>query len=311
MRRKGERSVSGPGPATLWVGALGVAALLGAGCARGRSLDVSPHETLLAIVNEYTLFRGTDLYRRAFPEDLTGQNVARATLVRLANYEDLYPGRFTPEIEMVRGEVLADLGDYAGARTHFRKCADYDTGLRPKAVESAEMAGQLDALVSQTMNMETLESHLGDRDRQVSGFQAFADRNRGTRWESLARIEKESAEIARAELLDANQFAIPGGADRARVAFEQLVQEHAESRRGLSHALRLARFHLDQAQLLERLQDPERGNLDMSAFTSHMELALDILHRVSQADGHAEKVVARHQLDEALAYYDLVRARAR
>jgi len=281
------------------------------GCAGGRGSVYSPHETLLSIVNDYQLFQGVDPYRQPFSQDLTGQNVARATLVRLANYEDLYPGRFTPEIEMIRGRALADLGDYGGAKAHFLRCADFDTPMRAAAREQAGAAADYEGIFARTVDMQNLESHLADRERQIADFQALADQYRGTRWEALARIERETLEMSRAELLDANQFAISAGANRAREAFEQLVRDHPESRRALSHALRLARFHLDQARLLERLQDPERGRFDWSSFSSHLEIALDILHRVSQADGHPEKILARHELDDALAYYDMVRARAR
>lgn len=281
------------------------------GCARGTDSVFSPHESLLSIVNEYQLFQGVDLYRNSFPQDLTGQNVARATLVRLANYEELYPGRFAPEIEMLRGRALSDLGDYATARDHFLKCAEFDTALRPRARESADVAAQLDAIVGRTVNMASLDAHLSDRERQIADLQAFTDQFRGTRWEALGRMERETIEMLRAELIDANQFAIPSGAQRAQQAFEQVARDNPDSRRALSHALRIARFHLDQARLLEQTQDPERGHFDWSGFSSHLEVALDLLHRVSQADGHPEKVLARHQLDEALAYYEMIRKRAR
>ncbi len=281
-----------------------------AACAPRSPSYLSPHESFLAITNEYQLVRGTDPYRQPFPQDLTGQNAARAVLVRLANYEDLYPGKFTPELEYLRAQALADLGEYAASRDHFLLSANYDTPLRPKARESAAIADEIQTLLERPLDNENLDAHLADRERQIADLRALAERLRGTRWESLARIEIESAQVARAELLATNQFAIVDGSARARRAFEQLVEEHPESRRSLSHALRLAQFHIDQARLLERLHDPERGGFDFPTFSTHLEIALDLLHRVSLADGHPEKIIARHRLDETLAYYDMIRERA-
>jgi hypothetical protein len=270
----------------------------------------SPHETLLSIAADYQLARAADLYRMEWPQDLTGQNIARATLVRLANYEDLHPGKFTPEIEWLRGQALADLGDYSSARRRFLHCAEFDTALRPGAREAADFAGRFAELFSRAAEADTPEAFLADSSRQIAEWIVMAETCRGTRWEQLALIEREAAETARAEFLDANQILLAGGEARAREAFEALVRNHSQSRRGLGHALRLAEFHLAAARRLDRLHDPERGAFEWTPFAEHLERALDLLYRVGQADGHPEKILAQHRLDEALAYYDLVRRRA-
>lgn len=289
------------------------AAMLMTLCACGKNpySPYSPHETLLSIAADYQLARATDLYRRQAPLDLTGQNVSRATLVRLANYEDLHPEKFTPEIEWMRGQALADLGDYSSARRRFLRCADFDTPLRPGAREAAELAGRFAAILSPRTEPDSAEAFLADSARQIAEWIVLAETCRATRWEQLARIEREAAEVARAEFLDANQMLLANGEARAREAFEALVRDHAESRRGLGHALRLAEFHLECARRLERMYDPERGAFEWMPFAEHVERALDLLYRISQADGHPEKILAQHRLDETLAYYDLIRQRAR
>ncbi len=281
------------------------------GCARTRPSPFAPYDNLLAIAADYQIARATDIYHFDFPRDLTGQNVARATLVRLANYESLNPGRFAPEIEFLKGQAYADLGDYESARAGFEQCAGFDSPLRPRAAEAAGVCAEMQALLRPSPESTDPEAFLADLERRAAELRALAERHRATRWETLARIETESLEVARAEFLDACQAFLPEGESRALRAFEALAADHAGSRRALSHALRLARFHLDRARRLERLADPERATFDRAAWMTRLEEALEILHRVSQADGRPEKIEARHLLDAALAYADRVRERAR
>lgn len=302
-----------PRPVVAAIRGLGTAGLALALCACATTpySPYSPHETLLSIAADYQLFRAANLYRAELPQDLTGQNIARATLVRLANYEDLHPGKFVPEIEWLRGQALADLGDYASARRRFLRCAEYDTTLRPGAREAADIAAGFEAILSRNSQADSAEAFLAECARQITEWSVLTETCRGTRWEQLARIEREAAEVARAEFLEANQTLLAGGEARAREAFEALLRDHAESRRGLAHALRLAEFHLACARRVERLHDPERGAFEWIPFAEHVERALDLLYRVSQADGRPEKILAQHRLDEALAYHDLIRRRAR
>ena len=291
--------------------ALFAAAACLAGCSKPAWSPYSPHENLLSIVGDYQLVRAVNIYREDYPHDLTGQNIARATLVRLANYEEMYPGRYTPDIEMIRGEALMDLGDYASARRRFSHCAEYDTSLRGAAREGAAASADFEETLARALSVESPEAHLADLDRQWADLQALGERYRASRWENHARIEIENAEIARAEFLIEHLGVLLDGEARALQALENLVRNHPKSRRGLGHAMRLAEFHLELARRMERLGDPERGSFDLTPAADHLESALDILYRVTQADGRPEKILAQHRLDEILAYYDILRRRAK
>jgi len=74
-------------------------------CAGSKIEPYSPHENLLSIAAEFELLDSKDPYRDPPAKELTGQNIARVTLVRLANYEALHPDRFTPEIEFLRARA--------------------------------------------------------------------------------------------------------------------------------------------------------------------------------------------------------------
>lgn len=288
--------------------------LAAAGCGRPHFDPYAANEGLLSIATEYQIVRGVDIYRQEIPRDVTGQNLARATLVRLANYERLpqHVGRFAPEVAWLKGQAFADLGDYGAARREFSLCADFDTELRPKALDAATLAGEFDHLVGKfSPDLTSLEAYLASRATQRDSLVVLRDRAKGSRWETLAEVEIENADIARAEFLDANRQSLADGEKRAQQAFENLLKTHRESRRALSHALRLAEFHLAAARRIVQLRDPERGDFEFAPFAAHLEPALDLLHRVSQADGHEEKPIAQHQLDAALAWYEEIRRLSR
>src|SRR5690606_15673307 len=93
-------------------------------CGRRYAFPVhSQHETLLSIGVEFELLSATNPYLDAAPRDLTGRHLARGTLIRLANYADLYPGRFAPEVLVLGARAQEWLGDYGAAWEMWREAA--------------------------------------------------------------------------------------------------------------------------------------------------------------------------------------------
>ena len=181
-------------------------------------------KTSYPIVADFQLAAVTDIYQREIPRDLTGQNVIRATLTRLENYEALYPGRFTPEIEMLRGRAFADLGAFASAKRRFQRCAAFDTPFQSQAKEAALIAAEFETVLSrpsQASDLETLFNRMAachllrsNRSRNVTAERA------GKHWRGLRRNTPKRRLL---NSWSAHQTLLPEGEKRAADAFARLV----------------------------------------------------------------------------------------
>ncbi|MBI5154758.1 hypothetical protein HZA57_05930 [Candidatus Poribacteria bacterium] len=283
-----------------------------AGCGRGRYPAYSPHENLLSVAAEFELLASKDPYRDEAPDELTGRNIARATLVRLANYASLHPGRFAPEVLVLRARAYELLQDYESARRSYLEAAEFDSPLGEDCVRRAALLDELLALGRLAAEASTIEDQPEALTRQATALRRFAERQaeKEPLYSSLALVEAEQAEVSRAELLAANRWLLPDGEQQAIEAFEALVRDHQTSHRSLEHALRLARLYREFAEEEARLHPPRTLSFRAERFATLVDQCTEILYRVSQADGHAERLVAQHELDAVLALREMVMERA-
>lgn len=288
------------------------AALLLSSCRSNKSFQpYSAHENLLSIAAEFGLLSSVDPYRDDVGRDLTGQSIARSTLVRLANYESLHPGRLTPEVVTYKGRALELLGDYASAQRNYREAAEYDTELKEDCSRRAEALEKLLIAAGKPPTGLDLTSVIDHFAGQGSEYRLLARTFIDPLYQSLALREAENAEVRRAELMATNRFLLPDGEAQAIRALEELVANNRESRRALEHALRLARFRMELAEEEYRLNPPELSGFSIERFKTHYDAAVDLLYRISQADGRAERLVAKHELDALLALGETIEKRSR
>ena len=287
-----------------------VAVILATGCRDPKFDPYSPHENLLSIAAEFELLAAKNPYRDRPSEDLTGQNVARSTLIRLANYEALHPGRFAPEVALLKARTYELLGDYVQALALFRECAEYDTELRTFARGRAGFLEEVVALLQNPPASSTVEDQLDALGWQSKRFRELAQRQTDAHLAAIALLESENADVAQAELTAASRWTIPNGDQAVLAALEGVVRTHRDSARSLEHALRLARWHRELAEEEARLHAPNRFGFNEDRFRQHAEAALGLYARVAQADGRDERLIARHDLDATLALMESVLNRA-
>lgn len=271
------------------------------GCGK-RKPTYSPHENLLSITAEFQLLASRDPYADPAGRDLTGTSIARATLTRAANYEALHPGRFTPEVLVLKARALELLGDYPTARRNYEEAAAFETELRE---DCRERIRQLDLLVLASGLATPTGDIRGDAAKladQAAEFRMIAGTTERQPYRGLALREAEEAEVRRAELLVAARLLLPNGELEAISALEQLVANHRTSARAFGHVMRLARYHRQLAEQIVRLNPPDRPGFPFDRFRNHFDAASDLLYRVAQADGAPERRVARHELDALLAW---------
>ncbi len=288
---------------------LTAALLVCTSCSKREFRPYSPHESLLSVAAEYHLLASTDPYTQWPVEDLTGRNIARSTLSRLANYERLHPGRFSSEVDFLRACALERLRDYAGAREAFLSAGD-EPELRDESIRRAEANARLLNVLEETSESGDLMATLQALATRAGAFWELASDFDDSLYASLAKAESEQAEVARAELLVSSRTVVPDGNRQALEALQTLAANHRESVRALGHALRLASLYRELAEEEIRLRPPETAGFDARQVADHLERSLDLLYRVSQADGRPERLVARHELDAVLALREMVLDRA-
>ncbi len=283
--------------------------LVAGGCSRREFRPYSPHESLLSVATEYHLLAATDPYTERPMQDITGRSVARATLSRLENYERLHPERFAREVAFLKACAFERLRSYAAAQEEFLLAAE-EPELREEALRRAESNASLLAVAARA----------GETADLAATLRALAERS-GAYWElsssfgdplyaSLAKVESEQAEIDRAELLVSARALLPDGNRQALESLRTLAANHTTSARGLEHVLWLASLHRDLAEEEIRIRPPESAAFDAARTMEHLEECLDLLYRVSQADGRPERLVAKHELDAVLALREMVLDRA-
>lgn len=292
--------------------ALAAVLLLSAACRRGEKFPVyTPHENLLSIAAEFQLLAPLNPYSDPVGRDLTGQSIARSTLVRVSNYEALHPGRLTPELLVLKARSLELLGDYASARRNYQEAATYDTELRADSERRAAILETLAAAAVSPAAGTDLPTYIAALGRQAADLRLLADAQPDPLYRALALVEAERVDVRRAELMAANRQVLTDGERQAMQALEKVVTDHRGSARALEHALRLAHYHRSLAEEEVRLYTPESLEFRGDYFRTHFEASRDLLYRISQADGRPERQVARHELDALLVWGEQVSRRMR
>lgn len=307
---RGRFPLDQPGRGAWCAAALFLCAFWLTACASSRFDPYSPHETLLGIAAEYKLLEAGDPYRDPPGRDLAGQHIARSTLVRLANYEALHPGRFELEILALRARCYERLGDLDTARALHARCAAEDWDLAPDARHRVEMLDRILAIRDDSDAPRDVLEAIVILEEQADRLHLLARDIEDREYRAYALIEAENAEVRRTELLVQQRWLLAGGEEQAVEAARQLLRRHEESRRAREHALRLVRLHRELAEEEAALRPPETLDFDRARFEEHLDAALEIATRLSQEDGHPERLVAGRELEALLALREWVARRA-
>jgi len=270
-----------------------------------------PYENLLTIVADCQRFLKTDVYQYPYPVDLSGQNIFKTSLIRLANYEHLYPGRFSEIIAWVRGRLYLHLGDYAMALHNFQIVAAMKGDLAPLAEEAITTAEAFRTITEFSVQAETPAEYLQEFDARIEALRQLAGKLNGSDTGPLALLELEKAEVDRAVFLQDNRHLIPDGTTRALDAWRGIIETHAASKKIQSHRLHIADFFFALAREYASWKPPERIGFEWKVFESYAVAGRDMYYRVSIEDGYSEKLEARGKLEAILAFMDAVREASR
>ena len=278
------------------------AALAWAACAGTRAPrnatppQFEPAESLLSIVAEFQRHRDADLYRFPYPRDVSDQNVFKATLVRLANYQTLNPGKFRDLVAFTRAQAYARLGEY---ETALRFCQEAQAAGGELGARAAEIRKTLEAFRNATRLPATIDSFAGFRralETRSAQCRQLAGQLTREPWRSLAQCEWERAEVELAEFLWANRQVIPDGPTRAIEMLDALRKRHQQSKNFHRHTVRLGDWAAEMAAEYAALFPPERALFAWEDFERWTALAKSGYLEVAQSYGADERAEAAAKL---------------
>ncbi|MFH0944961.1 MAG: hypothetical protein V2A76_07160 [Planctomycetota bacterium] len=252
-----------------------------------------------------------DLYRFDPPTDLTGENLFRASLARLARYEDLVadPG-FLASIRFARARAEERMLNFEAARSLYEEVAAGESELAERAREYGEFAGQMAGILnikeeqSDGGRPDELLLRLAEQRQRLRGIaDALADDPRLC----LVKMSIERLDVREREFLWRTRALFPGGSKVALDAARELVQDHVESRRVLEHSLRLADMYAELVRAYVAAVDPGGYDFDATYARNLIQLASQIYAEVAAVDGRTEREEARAALVSMEALADRIR----
>lgn len=277
-----------------------------AGCASRAPLRTDaryePYENILEIVSDIQRHANDNSYRFPPPRDPGGQNLYKASLVRLLNFERIYPRRMPDVVNFTKGICMEHMGDYAGALKAFKAVAESDSPLREQANAALPILEKFDNLASYRIEKQNIGDYLTESEFRLAEWGKFVEQTKGTPYEWLAREEEEKAEQQLSEFAAQNYLVIKEGAESALNLFRQLTLKHAQSKNIHLHYLNWADFCALLAKRYATEADPRSISFDRGTFNKSADAAIRLYSLVAQKDGVSEKVEALGKLQAFNAY---------
>ena len=268
-----------------------------------------PADNILIIVADLQRHIADDVYRQPYAVDITGQNVFRACLVRLANYESLYSGRETDVVAMARAQAYERLCDYANAKSNYLKASkSSDSALAKKATEGGDRVDKFLKVLALPLDTSGLLPYQRDLEIRIRDFEALANDLKDTSYECLALVEKERAEECLTDLIVRMRSMAPYSPKMALERLKKIIDNNPNSTTRYAHHLALGDYYFDQAKQYVVLQDPDGPSFNNGEFQQYLSPARSEYSIVAQADGFAEKPEGRAKLAALEAFYERILA---
>jgi len=267
-----------------------------------------PTESVLEVAATLRLHIDDDTYRRAPARDFTGKNIYRASFSRLESLETSYASKF-------RSGYLQDVIWFAMARSAERM-TEYDLASKlylkvaNLSSELSEASRQGTEICAELARAADLEPRPEDSPQQAldvyANRLAILDRLlpnvKESHFEYIVREERERADRARARWFGARRRLDRGLDTTALQAYQQLVQNHPESKNRNRNLLELAVFYEELARDYVQRCPAISLCFDSATFDEYTFSASRIYESVSQQDGSIEKIEAARKLEALIAF---------
>jgi hypothetical protein len=287
-------------PVLVWfLTSLSVGLLLPGCSSRTASPDAryAPAGNLLDIIRDFQRLAREDTYRFPIPKDITGANIMKATLIRLEDYEKKNPGQFIDIVQFNKALAFERLREYEQAAVFYRKAAENEGRLGTEAAKNAEILATFLRILDKPLSAEDPFKHMEGLDEKVGAWNELIQKQQGTPYEYLARVEEERIDRAKVAFVEANRYRLKDGNQLVILGYSQLVTKHRQSKNIYRFLLDFGDFYTILAKEYASQYDPEGLSFDFKAFDQFAKSALKLYSEVAQVDGILEKVEAQGKIE--------------
>ncbi|MFQ5684042.1 MAG: hypothetical protein ACE5HC_12305 [Candidatus Binatia bacterium] len=256
-----------------------------------------PAAGLLDIINDFQRLSRNDLYRFTIPKDVTGINIMKATLVRLADYEKKNPGRFSDIIDFNKAMAYERLRDYHRAIVYYRKVTDSNGPLSTQAEKNIKTLNSFDRILQKPLPTKDPFAYMKELDEKVAAWNQLIQQHEGTFYEYLARVEEEKIDRAKVTFVELNRYRLKDGNQLVILGYSQLVSKHRHSKNIYRYLVDFGDFYLRLAKEYSLQNDPEGLAFNPDTFDRLANSALKLYTEVAQVDGILEKIEARGKIE--------------
>lgn len=282
-----------------------------AAAADNQAAYTQPAENLIIILADIQRHLHDDVYRFDYPRDVNGQNIFRATIVQLSNYEKLYPGRNSDVVAMGRAQAFERLCAFQEAGLNYEKASkSSDASLKAMAQRGFDRCKKFSAIVDRDLDQSSLAAYEDGLKEQITDLTKLADELKNTPHAALARLERERAQMRLAEFYSMFRFMRPYTTEMALAQIKKNLDANTDSKLRYAHHLMLATLNYELAREYTVLHDPEGPDFRLADFEQFTNAARAELAIVEQADGFAEKQEGRALLTALEAFIERVKDRA-
>jgi tetratricopeptide (TPR) repeat protein len=285
--------------------------ILGAGCSSKKIPQEPQYEaagTLLETIKDFQRLAREDLYRYSIPKDVTGTNIMKATLVRLDDYEDVYPHRFADLVNFSKAMAYERLRDYEQAVNHYRKVANSNGRLGEQAENNILVLEAFKEILREPLPTQDPFEYIKALDHKVVAWNELTVQYNGTPYEFLARVEEEKIDRAKVAFADINRHRLKDGNQLVILGYSQLITKHRQSKNLYWYLLDFGDYYIKLAKEYTAQNDPEGLYFDPDTFDHLTKSALKFYTEVSQQDGITEKLEAKGKIQSLQALMQKIRS---
>jgi len=278
--------------------------ILNAGCSSKKIPQEPQYEAagnLLETIKDFQRFAREDLYRYSIPKDITGANIMKATLVRLDDYEEVYPNRFSDLVNFSKAMAYERLRDYEQAVNNYREVADSNGRLGEQAEKNIVVLETFQEILSDPLPTQDPFEYIKALDEKVVAWNKLTVQYEGTPYEYLARVEEERIDRAKVAFAEINRHRLKDGNQLVILGYSQLITKHRQSKNLYRFLLDFGDYYVKIAKEYTAQNDPEGLNFAPDTFDHLAKSALKFYAEVSQQDGITEKLEAKGKIQSLQA----------
>lgn len=281
---------------------------IGVGCtAYRREIKYRPSETLVEILSDFQRHLEDDTYRFQVVRDVSGRSLYKVTLIRLNNYEKIYPNnKFKPIISFNKAKAYEKLHEYDLAIQSYEDVLKVPSPLAELAKKNHAICLEFKEMIQRAQDDSLPQEYLGALEKKIQGWEQMIEKHKGTPYEYLAREQQEKVEGEKVAVIQSHM----GDWKDAGLAIQHyntLISRHAESKNINRYLLRFGDFYVGMASRYAEEKDPHGLKFDLKEFEKFADAALELYESVANRDGISEKLEAKEKVKALVSYIRTIR----